>query len=102
MCLYLETFNNIVSQPTCLSVYSQTWGVIMRSSAFFSSALTDANLNKVLCYFTKNVNTKVIYTLDLEGNSCYDRAVDNLYLTYRGSTFSSENVATNIYVITSP
>lgn len=65
LCLYLETFNSIMTQANCLSVYTQTWGVIMRAKISFTSALTADNLNKILCFFTKNINTQVGYVVDL-------------------------------------
>lgn len=40
--------------------------------------------------------------MDIEGNSCHDKAVKNLYFSYQGQTFTSENSVTNIYVITNP
>lgn len=74
----------------------------MRAKIQFSSVLNDQNLNNVLCYFSKSTNTQVIYALDLEGNSCYDHKVKNLYYNYPGQTFTSEKLFTNIYLITNP
>lgn len=74
----------------------------MKAKISFTSPLNSINLNKVLCYFTKNINTEVIYVMDIEGNSCHDKAVKNLYFSYQGQTFTSENSVTNIYVVTNP
>lgn len=61
----------------------------MKAKLTFSSVLAPINLNKVLCYFAKSTNTQVIYAVDLEGNSCYNNAVSNLYYQYPGQTFTS-------------
>lgn len=61
----------------------------MKGRVSFSSApISDENLNKVLCFFTKEVDTEVDYVVDLEGNSCHDKAVSNIYFNYTGTTFS--------------
>lgn len=101
-CAYLETFSSIITAPTCISVSTQSWGVILKSKLTFSRSLDAFSLNKVLCYFAKSSATQVIYAVDLEGNSCYNRAVQNLHYTYPGTTFSSETSMTNIYLITNP
>ncbi len=74
----------------------------MRAKVQFSSSVNDQNLNNVLCYFTKNINTQVQYVVDLEGNSCDNHKVKNLYYNYPGQSFKSENSFTNIYIITNP
>jgi hypothetical protein len=88
-CAYLQTFNNIKTQPFCVYEHTQSWGVIMKAKLTFSSTLNTQNLNNVLCFFTKAINTQVIYAVDLEGNSCNNRAVENLYYNYPGNTFTS-------------
>ena len=70
--------------------------------SFSTSPLVDENLNKVLCFFTKEIDTEILYLVDLEGNSCHDRAVSNVYFNYSGSTFSAENYHTVIYAMTNP
>lgn len=89
LCAYLETFYNIVTTPNCITVQTQVWGSIMKAKVSFTSALNDQNLNNVLCFFTKRIDTEVSYVVDLEGNSCYDHAVRNLYYHYPGQTFKS-------------
>ena len=75
----------------------------MKASVTFSQPpISDENLNKVLCFFTKEIDTEVFYLLDIESNSCYDRAVNNVYYNYTGDTFSAENHHTIIYMITNP
>lgn len=74
----------------------------MRAKVQFSSSVNDQNLNNVLCFFTKNINTEVQYVVDLEGNSCDDRKVKNSHYNYPGQSFTNENSFTNIYIITNP
>lgn len=57
MCMYLVTFNNVVSQVNCLSVQTQTWGTVMRAQLLYTSSLTADNLNKILCFFAKQPAT---------------------------------------------
>lgn len=57
MCMYLVTFNNVVSQVNCLSVQTQTWGTVMRAQLSYTSSLTADNLNKILCFFAKQPAT---------------------------------------------
>ena len=73
----------------CISEYTQSWGVILKAKLQFTSSLNSQNLNNVLCFFTKSISTQVIYAVDLEGNSCNNRAVKNLYYKYHGQTFTS-------------
>ena len=58
-CAYLEISDGRVSTVNCLSVQTQSWGVIMRAKISFASTLNSENLNKVLCYFAKQPNTEV-------------------------------------------
>ena len=87
----------------CESYETQAWGTIMKAKVSFSQPpLNDESLNKVMCFFTKEVDTEILYMVDLEGNSCYDRAVSNVYFNYSGTSFSDENYQTYIYMITNP
>ena len=75
----------------------------MKASVTFTQPpISDENLNKVLCFFTKEIDTEVLYLVDIESNSCYDRAVSNVYFNYSGDTFSTENHQTIIYMVTNP
>lgn len=91
ICAYLETHYNVVSAFTCESYKTEKWGTVMKAEITFNTALAEENLNKVLCFWTKEVNTEILYMLDLEGNSCHDRAVSNVNFNYTGETFSKEN-----------
>ena len=102
-CFYLENHYDEISSSVCQNVQTRDWGKIMKASVTFSQPpISDENLNKVLCFFTKEIDTEVFYLLDLESNSCYDRAVSNVYYNYSGDTFSAENHHTIIYMVTNP
>lgn len=102
VCAYLETQYNAITNAVCVSEDTQGWGTIMKASAVFDNTLAAEDLNKILCYFTKQTDTEVVYLTDLEGNSCHDRAVKNLYYSYNGEVFSKESDLTYVYLITNP
>lgn len=68
----------------------------------FSKNITDFELNKVLCFFTKYLGTKTNYLVDSEGNSCNDNAVKNINFNFTSTTFTNEKKETNIYLVTNP
>jgi hypothetical protein len=55
-----------------------------------------------MCFLTSASSTGPQYLLDIEGNSCGNRAVGNQYFTYRGNSFTTEKKGTVIYLITNP
>jgi hypothetical protein len=64
-----------------------TWGSVIKASVKFGHVLTAQELNNVLCFFTLSSGTQQMYLVDMEGNSCGNRAVSNIYYTYQGSSF---------------
>ena len=101
-CAYLEDHYSVVSDPACITVATQQWGTIMKAKLSFDYPLLPENLNKILCFFAKEIDTEVKYVVDLEGNSCYDRKVGNQYFDYPGQSFTSENEHTVLYIVTNP
>ena len=65
-CFYLETHYSEITSAVCESFQTKQWGTITKAKISFSSPpLLDENLNKVLCFFTKEVDTEILYLLDL-------------------------------------
>ena len=64
-CAYLENYNSVISAPSCLSVQTQAWGSIMKAKVTFSTTVLPDQLNKVLCFFTKQIDTEIGYVVDL-------------------------------------
>lgn len=79
-----------------------TWGSIIKARLTFSQTLTDQQLNNILCFFTAVVGTSQSYLVDMEGNSCGNRKVENIYYKYIGATQKTEKKGTIIYLITNP
>lgn len=79
-----------------------TWGSVIKASLRFTHSLTAQELNNVLCFFTLASGTSKYYMIDMEGNSCGDRAVSNPYYTYLGPSSITETRGTNIYLLTNP
>lgn len=65
---------------------TMTWGSIIKAKLTFSQTLTDQQLNNILCFFTSVVGTSQSYLVDMEGNSCGNRKVENIYYKYIGTT----------------
>lgn len=68
----METQYNKINSPKCISANTQQWGTILKASLTFSTQLSAENLNKILCFFTQQIDTEVFYVTDLNGNSCGD------------------------------
>lgn len=79
-----------------------SWGTVTKANVRFSKTLSTQQLNNVLCFFTLSVGTSEQYLVDMEGNSCGNRAVGNVYYNYPGTSVSSEKKGTAIYLITNP
>jgi len=102
LCAYLVNGYMVSSQVRCIQLSTLTWGTILKARLRFSAALTDQQLNNVLCFFTSSSSTNQYYLADIEGNSCGSRQVTNNFYTYSGSSFTTEKLGTLIYLVTNP
>jgi uncharacterized protein YqkB len=55
----------------------------------FTKTVSDFELNKVMCFFTKYLGTTTHYLVNSEGNSCNDNAVKNINYNYPSTTFTN-------------
>ena len=102
LCAYLINSFGVVSDLTCLDLYTMSWGEAIKARLSFSQLLTAQELNNVICYFTSAASTHQMYLVDSEGNSCGNRTTSNSYYRYIGSSFITETQGTNIYLFTNP
>ena len=89
LCAYIVNLFGSSSSSTCLSLTTASWGQIIKATVRYSQTLTAQELNDVLCFFTTSSSTNQEYLIDMEGNSCGDRKVANVYYTYTGQKISS-------------
>jgi hypothetical protein len=73
----------------CLNLVTMTWGIVIKAKLSFTSALNSQQLNNIICYFTKVVDTNQLNLIDSEGNSCDNRTVTNKYYKYPGLSFTT-------------
>jgi hypothetical protein len=66
-----------------------TWGIVIKAKLSFTSALNSQQLNNIICYFTKVVDTNQLNLIDSEGNSCDNRTVTTKYYKYPGVSFTT-------------
>ncbi len=101
-CTYLENNMKNINGPFCKVIQTQKWGDLKAMRLKFSKNITDLELNKVLCFFTKYLTTTTTYLIDIEGNSCNDNAVKNINFNFPSTTFTNEKKSTIIYLATNP
>lgn len=102
LCAYAVNVYSVSSGVICLQLSTMTWGSILKASLRFTHQLTAQELNNVVCFFTAAVGSSNLYVVDMEGNSCGNRTVSNIYYTYTGTSSSLERLGTNIYLATNP
>lgn len=89
LCAYIINLFGVVGDMKCLNLVTMTWGTVMKARLTFSSALNSQQLNNIICYFTKVVDTNQLNLLNSEGNSCDNRTVTNKYYRYSGVSFTT-------------
>lgn len=86
LCAYIINTFGVASSATCSQLSTMSWGSMIKASIVFSHILSAQELNNVLCFFTAAAGTSQLYLVDMEGNSCGNRAVANVYYKYTGTT----------------
>ena len=89
LCDYLINLFGVVGDMKCLNLVTMTWGTVIKAQLSFTSALNSQQLNNIICYFTKVIDTNQLNLIDSEGNSCDNRSVTNKYYKYPGVSFTT-------------
>ena len=87
-CTYIENRIKVTNGPFCKLISTQNWGELKVMNVKFTKTVSDFELNKVMCFFTKFVGSKTNYVANIEGNSCHDNAVKNINFKYPSTTFT--------------
>ena len=87
LCGYLINMFGVVSDISCLSLNTMSWGTVHKARLSFTKTVDSQELNNILCFFTAIAGTHQMYLLDAEGSSCGNRVPVNSYYSYKGSKF---------------
>jgi hypothetical protein len=64
LCAYIVNLFGSAGPTTCINLNTMTWGTVIKARLSFPSSLTAQQLNNVICFFTKVVNTNQLYLVD--------------------------------------
>lgn len=103
LCAYFENQFGANTDAICQTFSTLTWGFMSKSYIKFTKALNGTELNRILCFYAKEVSAKITNVVDLMGSSCsLSSSPQNYHYTYTGSTFSLENTFTTVYLVANP
>jgi hypothetical protein len=103
VCAYLLTVLQQATNATCLNVTTAAWGPFQKALLNFNKDITRAEMNRLLCFFTKAASTQAQFLVNSRGESCsFSSFPASLHYSYSGVTADYSHRRTILYQVPDP